>query len=281
MSVQELNKKTVSFVLSVEDHPPKVMSAAYIDVGIGPTILFVHGFSTDATVWTPFIDILKTQYRCISLDVLGFGDSSKLDIDYRVESLTLFTKKFMETLQIDKYYAIGHSLGGWIIASLDLATNKSIKGLILLAPAGIAEDIGKFQKFKPLSWETPIIDWILRALFLIGKVLNRSYTLQKILSLRYQFLYEPVFRAWMKRAFNLKESDELLKDKAIHIKSRTLIIAGESDEIIPLWHCEHYNSCIPNSTLRVIPNADHHLLANNAEQIASLIKSFLNGKKNV
>ena len=48
----------------------------YIDEGEGPLILFIHGNPTSSYLWRNVIKPLRDQYRCIALDLIGFGKSA-------------------------------------------------------------------------------------------------------------------------------------------------------------------------------------------------------------
>ena len=48
----------------------------YVDVGDGPVILMVHGNPTWSILYRDLIEGLKGQYRCIAIDLAGFGLST-------------------------------------------------------------------------------------------------------------------------------------------------------------------------------------------------------------
>lgn len=58
--------------------------AAYIDKGAPdkPVLLFFHGFLGESSLWVPLMERLMAQYRCIALDMLRFGASSKPKLNY-------------------------------------------------------------------------------------------------------------------------------------------------------------------------------------------------------
>lgn len=275
-NMKELTKEKVSFNLAVEGQPETILSAAYIDVGEGPVVLLLHGFLRDATIWNSVIRHLSDRYRCISLDMLGFGESSRLDIEYRVESQIAFIKKFMETLEIENYFVMGHSLGGWIAASLELASSSSILGLILIAPGGIDERIEKYQGLKPLFWNSPVIDILLTIASPVAEFLYKK-SIEDIRIIRRKFFDEPVFQKWMKRAFRLEVSDELLGERIQNISSPTYILAGNLDEVIPLWHCKYYEDNISGAKLQMIMDTDHSLPLNYSDIVSKLSDEFMRG----
>jgi haloalkane dehalogenase len=52
---------------------------AYHDVGAGDTVLFLHGNPTSSYLWRDIVPHVSDQARCIVPDLIGQGDSDKLD----------------------------------------------------------------------------------------------------------------------------------------------------------------------------------------------------------
>lgn len=52
---------------------------AYIEEGEGDPIVFLHGNPTSSYLWRNIIPHLMSQGRCITPDLIGMGDSEKLD----------------------------------------------------------------------------------------------------------------------------------------------------------------------------------------------------------
>ena len=53
---------------------------SYVEKGEGEnTILFLHGNPTSSYLWRNIIPHLENQGRCIAIDLIGMGDSEKLD----------------------------------------------------------------------------------------------------------------------------------------------------------------------------------------------------------
>ena len=53
-------------------------SMAYVDVGKGDPIVFLHGNPTSSYLWRNIIPYLEKRGRCIAPDLIGMGDSDKL-----------------------------------------------------------------------------------------------------------------------------------------------------------------------------------------------------------
>ena len=92
---------------------------AYVDHGIGPPILLVHGFPLDHSMWSAQIDALAGRYRVIAPDLRGFGESSLGDADPEVGvSMERYADDLAELLDVlavaDPVVLVGFSMGGYI-----------------------------------------------------------------------------------------------------------------------------------------------------------------------
>jgi len=70
--------------ISVEEHPKKSVTVkgkkmTYVEMGEGDPIVFLHGNPTSSYLWRNIMPHLKDQGRCIAPDLIGMGDSEKLD----------------------------------------------------------------------------------------------------------------------------------------------------------------------------------------------------------
>ena len=52
---------------------------AYVESGSGDPIIFLHGNPTSSYLWRNITPHLESQGRCICIDLIGMGDSDKLD----------------------------------------------------------------------------------------------------------------------------------------------------------------------------------------------------------
>jgi haloalkane dehalogenase len=52
---------------------------AYVEVGSGETIVFLHGNPTSSFLWRNVLPFLASRGRCVAPDLIGMGDSEKLE----------------------------------------------------------------------------------------------------------------------------------------------------------------------------------------------------------
>ncbi|MGI9250546.1 MAG: haloalkane dehalogenase [Pseudohongiellaceae bacterium] len=93
-------------MISATEHPKKTIQVkgktmAYVEMGEGDPIIFQHGNPTSSYLWRNVMPHLAGQGRCIALDLIGMGDSDKLD-DSGPERYTLaeHIEYFDEAIQV-------------------------------------------------------------------------------------------------------------------------------------------------------------------------------------
>ena len=52
---------------------------SYVEMGSGETVLFLHGNPTSSYLWRNIMPYISDSKRCIAPDLIGMGDSDKLD----------------------------------------------------------------------------------------------------------------------------------------------------------------------------------------------------------
>ena len=71
-------------MISAKEHPKKTVSVngktmSYVEMGEGDPIVFQHGNPTSSYLWRNIMPHLSDQGRCIAIDLIGMGDSDKLE----------------------------------------------------------------------------------------------------------------------------------------------------------------------------------------------------------
>ena len=71
-------------MLSAKEHVKKEVivkgkTMSYVEMGEGDPIIFQHGNPTSSYLWRNVMPHLQDQGRCIAIDLIGMGDSDKLD----------------------------------------------------------------------------------------------------------------------------------------------------------------------------------------------------------
>ena len=247
----------------------------------GIAIVMLHGFLGESTNWQHVAQGLVAQSRVevdiIRVDLLGFGESEKPAISYTVAQEVEVVRQLMVALELESCYVMGHSFGGWVAAAMAIAHPEQVRGLCLVAPAGIRDDsfCGRYDHLRPLLWQTPVIDWVLAGLIPLANRLGRGKAFETIAWARRELNRQPAARSFLLDRLRPEDAIDTVEDEIHQIRTPTLVLAAEDDDTIPLWHCETYAQTIPGATLHVIPEASHGLPQNNPEAVIQVFLKVL------
>ena len=86
----------------------------YEEAGQGPPLLLVPGLSGVGAFWSAQIAEFSRDFRVITHDHRGAGQSTHSRIKYSVEQMAADVVRFMDALGIDRAHLVGHSTGGAI-----------------------------------------------------------------------------------------------------------------------------------------------------------------------
>jgi pimeloyl-ACP methyl ester carboxylesterase len=260
-------------------------TAAYTSIGAGVPVILLHGFFGDASTVESIAKILSEHYCCISLELLGFGDSSKPDLRYLIEHQVEFLQEFTTAKNISEFHLIGYSYGSWTAAAYAIHhTDSSISvphliSLTLLAPAGIRDDsfVGRYDYLKPLLlWKTPLLDIFLDIISPFAKLMGQTKSFDSIYQARKAFTTQPAARSFLIDRLKPEDAVDTVENDIDRIAVPTLVIAGEIDGTIPLWHSQTYAEKVPQANLEIIPGADHDLVQTHAIEVTSAIINYWN-----
>jgi haloalkane dehalogenase len=139
------------------------LDMAYVEVGEGSPIVFLHGNGSHSYLWRNIIPYAEPYGRCIAPDLIGMGASEKLPDSgpgsYRYVEHRKYLDKLLEELGvIENVVFVVHDWGGVLGFDWAYRHQKSIKGLaymevgVRLPPPGPKSD--GLRRFKGI-WQKP------------------------------------------------------------------------------------------------------------------------------
>lgn len=86
-------------------------------MGEGSPLLLIHGFLEDKSMWTFLLPELE-GHKVILPDLPGHGDNQTIAMPEGIEHLADLMADLLQATEVEKVDVIGHSMGGYIAASL-------------------------------------------------------------------------------------------------------------------------------------------------------------------
>lgn len=139
-------------------HGVKTVECACSIEGQGPPVILVHGVGSRRENWAGVVERLKSDFRCVTYDLRGHGDSPSPDGPFGLDELIADLDALRARLGIEKAHVIGHSLGGMIAPAYARAHPDRVLSVGLLSTAAFrpAEDRAKLQAFMAVMREKGI-----------------------------------------------------------------------------------------------------------------------------
>jgi pimeloyl-ACP methyl ester carboxylesterase len=123
----------------------------YADDGEGDVVVLIHGLGSSGEDWELQLPVLTPNYRVISVDLRGHGQSDKPDGPYSIAMFADDVAALIEALEISPCHVVGLSLGA--MTTLELAsTRPDLVRSAVVVNAG-PEFIPRTLKEKALVWQ--------------------------------------------------------------------------------------------------------------------------------
>lgn len=110
---------------------------AYLDEGQGEVVLMIHGNMSSSVHYEPLITRIKHKFRCIAVDLRGFGDSTYNQRFDTLAELADDVNLLLEKLEIPSVYLVGWSNGGGVGLQLCARHPEKVKKFFDIEGAGL------------------------------------------------------------------------------------------------------------------------------------------------
>jgi len=240
-------------MIALLDH----IEIGYDEGGTGVPVVFVHGFPHDRTLWTPQLQGLTVQARCLAVDLRGFGETTAAP-PYSVDQYADDLAGFMDVLHIERAVIAGLSMGGYVAFAMWRRHPQRVRGLVLAntkAGADSSEAREKRKANMTVAREQgsgAIADAMITGM--LGKTTRAKRpdivnTVHRMMSSASADGIVGALQAMMDRP----DSTGTLAT----IDVPTVVVTGDEDAIIPIEEARVLHAGIRGSSLEVIAGAGH------------------------
>ncbi len=255
-----------------------------------PTIVFVHGFRGTHHGLDRVAQHLP-HYKIISPDLPGFGETKPLDahtLDDYVEWLHRFItteQRLVNTPPI----LLGHSFGSIIASAYAARFPDTVERLILVNPIGapaLEGPKGVLSRLALLYYQIGeklpgklAHTWLGAKPFVfimtIAMTKTRDKQLRAFIHEQHNTHFSSFYSAQTVSEAFRAATINTVRDHAAHIPHKTLLVAGQKDDVTPLDKQIILSEKFPNAQLRVIDNTGHLLHYETPAEAAAFIHEFI------
>jgi pimeloyl-ACP methyl ester carboxylesterase len=105
--------------------------------GEGPPLVLLHGLATDRHIWDQVVPDLARSRQVAAVDLPGFGESESTGDGYDLDVVANRIARGLAAHGVrGPFDLVGHSLGGGVALTLAAARPRTVRRLVLVAPAG-------------------------------------------------------------------------------------------------------------------------------------------------
>jgi pimeloyl-ACP methyl ester carboxylesterase len=258
------------------------MTVGYKRSGSGAPVLLIQGVGAVGRAWTPQVTGLSQDFSLITPDNRGIGKTPPGSDKLTIESMAQDAIDIMDSLNIERFHVVGHSMGGIIAQQVALTVPHRIKSLSLLCT------FYKGSQAARLSWDILIAGMRTR----IGsRAMRRKAFIELImpqavlrtadipkLNAQLEDLFErdladqpPIVMKQLRATAKYDASARLGTLRSI----ATLIVSGAEDRIALPEFGQQLHDAIPGSRLVVLPDAGHAVPIHSPEVVNELLREHM------
>lgn len=236
-----------------------------------PTLVFLHYWGGSSRTWRHVIDALAPECRTVAIDQRGWGKSEAPVTGYALADMANDAQGVIATLDLERYFLIGHSMGGKVAQLIASRHPRGLMGLVLVAPAPPS----------PLNLPLEVRQDMVRAYESSASIMA---TVEQVLApngLEPEDL-ETVIADSLAGALAAREAWPLLASQedigadVVEIDVPVIVLSGEHDRVDPPDAIRReLLSRIPHAQLFLLPNVGHLLPLEAPDDVADLIRAFV------
>ncbi len=261
----------------------------YHVIGKGKPLVLISGLGTDHKTWIFQIPEFQKFFKVIVFDNRGIGKSTGSIGPYSTDLMAEDAKKLIDHLGIDKTHVLGSSMGGMISQKLAIKYPGIVDKLVLCStsarPSNTITNIIKVALSDVTDLSTDEIldkkprgflirkffDFFLRQVFSKDFIRGNKDIIENILS---DYAKNPrYFETFIKQSRAVHKHNTLTD--LPKIKSESLVLTGNSDQILSHTHSDILAEKIPNSKLIKIPNGNHGMHYELSTTFNKIVLDFL------
>lgn len=229
----------------------------YDDIGHGSPVVFLHAFPLDRTMWASQTSALAGEWRCLTIDTRGFGESAAGG-PYSVDRYADDVVALLDALAVRRATIVGLSMGGYVAFALWRRYAERVRALVLADTRASADAPDARERRRELMGLArahgvpPVVDR--QIVGLLGKTTREKRPeIESTVRAIGESATVPGIVGALEALLARPDSTSTLAT----ITVPTLVIAGEEDVITPPKEARAMQAAIAGSRLELLAQAGH------------------------
>ncbi|MFD8805461.1 alpha/beta fold hydrolase [Streptomyces sp. NPDC059597] len=243
-----------------------------------PAVVFGHGLLFSGWMFHPQVAALRDDYRCVTVDWRGQGETPAAPGGYDMDSLTADAVALIEALGLGAVHYVGLSMGGFVGQRIAARHGESLRSLTLLDTSAEVEDPARAGEYRLLAnvyrvtGVRPVLGRVKAEMFGPGFLSSPES--------------RPVVDEWLRRLRRCRRSG--IRKAVLGVVERTgmsgelgrisvptLVAVGADDTATPAVESERIAAGVKGARLEVVPGSGHSSTVEQPAVVNGLIRDFL------
>lgn len=242
--------------------------------GSGEPLLLIMGLGYPSAMWHRSRPVLSRQYRTIALDNRGSGRSDVPAGPYSLALMASDAAAVLDAAGVESAHVFGLSMGGMIAQEFALQYSSRVRSLILgcTAAGGATAVHAEAEVNKVLMSRDLTPEQMAQAMR--PYVYDSATPVEKVeedLAIRRQWFPKPQGYVAQLQGILAWEAYSRLPQ----ITAPTLVLHGESDQLVPAGNGKLIASRIPGAKLVMLRHASHIFPTDKTEETHEAVLTFL------
>ncbi|NJM93581.1 MAG: alpha/beta fold hydrolase [Cytophagales bacterium] len=245
---------------------------AFKEQGQGPDLVLLHGFCETKDIWDPLLPLLQAHFRCICMDMPGFGASDWGHTPFGLADVAAEVHEFIMHQGLQKPIIIGHSLGGYVCLALVEKWPELAQAFCLFHSSALADGEEKKAnrnrtiEFVKKNGVAALVDSFVEGLFYAP---NRARLESEIVDIKKMAAQTPdeVHMAYTAAMRDRPDRTKVLRD----FNGPMLFLAGEEDGAVPFQLSLSQAQLSPQLRFEALPGVGHMGMVEATQQSAEIL----------
>lgn len=246
---------------------------AFTRRGKGQSLLLLHGYPLDRSIWNAVAEMLEADFDLIIPDLRGFGASDAMAADRSMIEYASDLAGLLELLRIRKAHVVGHSMGGYVALAFAREFASKVAGLGLVssqASADTPERKAARQATARQVMEQGVEEIAEGMAPKLSPDAGVQARVRHIMARQRPLGLSVALDAMAGRL----DSTDVLRS----FKPPVVIVHGEADQLIPVDRAREMQSLVPAAHYLELPGGGHMPMMENPPAVSEALR-FLGMRK--
>jgi pimeloyl-ACP methyl ester carboxylesterase len=240
--------------------------------GKGPTLVLIHGYPLDHTIWSEVAPLLENDFDLIIPDLRGFGESDVMEADDSIIDFASDVAGLLSHLKIKKAFLAGHSMGGYVALAFAREFSERVAGFALVSSQVQADTPdrkeGRYTSAKQVLEQGvgPVVDSMTPKLSADPRI--QGFVRELMSKQRPLGLYIAL-TAMAERP----DSTDLLPMFTFPV----VVVHGDADALIPVERGRELKVALPSAHYAELAGVGHMPMMENPQAVAEALRFLATG----